>query len=241
MKKLILVSTGLMLAAFVNAEEIDQTLDTRADGDVDIYNTSGSVTVEGWSRDAVEVTGTLGEEVEEFIFERKGDTVVVKVKPIKGKRSGGRSTSSYITVQVPEMSNVDVATVSAVIDVQGVQGEQELQSVSGDVTSKVFAAELEVWNKKGKKVASLASLPVADEVPTHGVRVGPRSVGWRATAPGGEAPLADLASAVFEASSAVRRLLLSSASAFTGRTRHAARGDRRWLWPCAAAVCRIQR
>ena len=149
MKKLILVSAGLLLSVPVSAEEIDQVLDANADGKVEIYNTSGSVTVEGWSRDAVEVTGTLGEEVEEFIFERKGDTVVVKVKPVKGKRSGGRSTSSYITVRVPEKSSVDVATVSAVIDVGGVEGEQELQSVSGDVTTKMFAAELEAETVSG--------------------------------------------------------------------------------------------
>jgi len=71
MKKTVVMMAGLLLAASVNAEEINETLDASADGNVDIYNTSGSVTVEGWSRDAVEVTGTLGKEVEEVIFERK--------------------------------------------------------------------------------------------------------------------------------------------------------------------------
>jgi DUF4097 and DUF4098 domain-containing protein YvlB len=149
MKKLILVSAGLLLAAPVSAEEINESLDASANGSVDIYNTSGSVTVEGWSRNTVEVTGTLGEEVEEFIFERKRDTVVVKVKPTKGKSSGGRSTSSYITVRVPENSSIDVATISASIDVEGVAGEQELQSVSGDVVTKVFAAEIEAETVSG--------------------------------------------------------------------------------------------
>ena len=46
-----------------------------------------------------------------------------------------------------------------------------------------FAGELEVWDKQGKRVATVASLPLADEVPTHGVRVGPRGVSWRPTAP----------------------------------------------------------
>jgi DUF4097 and DUF4098 domain-containing protein YvlB len=149
MKKLILVSAGLLLAASVNAEEINETLDASADGTVEIYNTSGSVTVEGWSRNAVEVTGTLGEEVEEFIFERKGDTVVVKVKPIQGKSSGGRSTSSYITVLAPQKSRIDVATISAEIDVEGIEGEQELQSVSGRISTNAFAAEIEAETVSG--------------------------------------------------------------------------------------------
>ena len=150
MRKLILVGAGLLLAATASAEDINETLDASADGKVEIYNTSGSVTVEGWSQNAVEVTGTLGEEVDEFIFERKNDTVVVKVKPIQGKNSGGRSTSSYITVRVPQQSSIDVATISAEIDVEGVRGEQELQSVSGNVETRVFAAEIEVETVSGR-------------------------------------------------------------------------------------------
>jgi len=45
-----------------------------------------------------------------------------------------------------------------------------------------FAREIEVWNLKGQRVATVASVPLADEVPTQGVAKGPRSVSWRATA-----------------------------------------------------------
>jgi len=45
-----------------------------------------------------------------------------------------------------------------------------------------FASELEVWNADGQPVATVASLPLADEVPTHGVTLGPRDAAWRATA-----------------------------------------------------------
>jgi len=46
-----------------------------------------------------------------------------------------------------------------------------------------FAREIEVWNAQGEFVASIASLPLADAVPIHGVPDGPRSVSWRATTP----------------------------------------------------------
>ena len=46
-----------------------------------------------------------------------------------------------------------------------------------------FASEVEVWDQKGALVASIASHDLADEVPTHGVRTGPRGVSWRPTAP----------------------------------------------------------
>ena len=46
-----------------------------------------------------------------------------------------------------------------------------------------FASELEVWDPDGKPVATVASLPLADQVPIHGVALGPRGASWRATAP----------------------------------------------------------
>ncbi len=46
-----------------------------------------------------------------------------------------------------------------------------------------FASEIEVWDKSGSVVAKIASRPLADQVPTHGERVGPREVSWRPTAP----------------------------------------------------------
>lgn len=46
-----------------------------------------------------------------------------------------------------------------------------------------FASEVEVWDVDGKKVATVASLPLADEVPAQGVAEGPRQLEWRSTVP----------------------------------------------------------
>lgn len=54
---------------------------------------------------------------------------------------------------------------------------------SHEVTWRRFASEIEVWNNQGEVVKTLASLPVADNVPPQGVATGARGVGWRPTAP----------------------------------------------------------
>jgi len=46
-----------------------------------------------------------------------------------------------------------------------------------------FGSEVEVWDKKGRVVAEVATLPLADNVPAHGVPEGVRRIGWQATAP----------------------------------------------------------
>jgi dipeptidyl aminopeptidase/acylaminoacyl peptidase len=46
-----------------------------------------------------------------------------------------------------------------------------------------FPTEVEVWDMSGRKVETLASQPLAEQVPIDGVRVGPRDHEWRSTAP----------------------------------------------------------
>jgi dipeptidyl aminopeptidase/acylaminoacyl peptidase len=46
-----------------------------------------------------------------------------------------------------------------------------------------FPREVEVWDRSGKVVHKVASLPLADQVPIEGVRTGPRNVHWRPTEP----------------------------------------------------------
>ncbi len=46
-----------------------------------------------------------------------------------------------------------------------------------------FPKEVEIWNRSGKVVHKLASLPLADQVPIEGVPTGPRNYNWRPTEP----------------------------------------------------------
>jgi len=133
MKKLIAIVLGILLAAPATAEEVNRTLDAASNGRVHISNIAGEVTVNGWSRDQVEVTGELGRNVEELIFERDGNKVIIKVKVPK---NSGRGIDSDLHIQVPQGSSLDVSTVSADIDVKKVRGEQMLETVSGDVDTE---------------------------------------------------------------------------------------------------------
>lgn len=146
MKRIVIaIFTGL-IAVPVLAEDVNKTIDASADGQVDVTNIAGSVTIKGWSRNAVEVTGTLGRNVEELIFERDGDKIIIKVKVL---RRGGRGINSKLNINVPQNSSLDVGTVSADIDVENVDGEQSLSSVSGDVGTEQAGADIQVESVSG--------------------------------------------------------------------------------------------
>lgn len=146
MKRMTLIIAGLFLAAPLLAEEVDQTLEATPDGEVDISNIAGSITVEGWSRNAVEVTGTLGRNVEKLVFERDGDNVLIQVKV---PRKGGRGTDADLSIRVPEKSSIDVSGVSSDITVTSVRGVQRLQTVSGDVETESFGNDVSAESVSG--------------------------------------------------------------------------------------------
>jgi DUF4097 and DUF4098 domain-containing protein YvlB len=146
MKKWTAILLGTLFAMPVVAEDVDETLDAAADGHVDVSNIAGEVTISGWSRDQVEVTGELGRNVEELIFERDGDKITIKVKV---PRKGGRGIDSDLHIQVPQGSSVDVGTVSADIDVTEVRGEQSLNTVSGDVNTEADSSDVSAESVSG--------------------------------------------------------------------------------------------
>jgi len=146
MKYVKLMSLSLLRGAAF-AEDVNEKMDADADGTVSISNLAGSVEVQGWSRNEVEITGELGSNVEELIFERDGDEILIKVKV--PRRSHGRGIASELSINIPQGSSVQVHTVSADIEVSDVEGEQQLESVSGDVTTAAHAADIELGSVSG--------------------------------------------------------------------------------------------
>ncbi len=99
-------------------------------------------------------------------------------------------TASELVIIDPSTGDIDVlgpsasyATAEFSPDGEYILIERLIGPWSHEVAWWRFANEIEVWNDQGELVGTIASLPVADEVPIHGVPLGPRSVSWRSTAP----------------------------------------------------------
>ncbi len=130
----------------IASEDIDERQDADPTGDVEVSNISGEVHITGWDEDAIAITGELGNGVDRLDFVRDGKHTTIKVVYEKGRHSR-QSTDLYI--KVPEASDLEVNTVSADIEVEGVQGMQRLQSVSGDITSQIFEDDFEAKTVSG--------------------------------------------------------------------------------------------
>ncbi len=148
MNKVALILIGVLLATPALAERIDQTQDADAKGQVEIFNLAGDIEIIGWNKKQIQVTGTIGDDVEEFIFERDGKSTTIKVK-VPDRIHGHKDVTSDLVIHVPQGSSIEVSGVSSDITTEGVQGEQELQSVSGDIEIEVFSADVEAETVSG--------------------------------------------------------------------------------------------
>lgn len=122
----LLVTSGTAAAQ----QKIDETIRTTATGVVRINNVSGDVQVEGWDRDEIRITGTLGRGTERLAI--TGDPANTEIRVVL-PRNGRNIQGSDLFVRVPNGKTVNVHTTSADITVSGVAGNLELISTSGDV------------------------------------------------------------------------------------------------------------
>ena len=98
---------------------------------------------------------------------------------------------------------------------------------SNEVAFWRFAQEIEIWDKNGKKVSTVASLPLADAVPVQGVPLGARSVGWRSTSPNTLFWIEALDGGNPVAEATHRDKLMSLEAPFTGKAKEVFRAEHR--------------
>ena len=115
-------------------------------GTVEVSNVAGSVTVTGWDRNEVEITGVLGDGTERLDFTKAPR--LTRIKVILPERSHNVDDTDLV-IKVPVASVLSINTVSADVRVENVRGTQRLQTVSGDVQSQASGEDVECRTVSG--------------------------------------------------------------------------------------------
>lgn len=159
MKRLIL--TTLLACACslsIASDQINESAPLKKGGLLMITNVSGDVIVQGWSKNEVEVTGTLGKEAERLVFDADGDEILVKVEQRKDKdkekdkdwnnwrHEGGGTT---LSIRAPHSANLKIKTVSADVTIKDIRGSQRIRTVSGDLHTTVDSEDAELRTVSG--------------------------------------------------------------------------------------------
>jgi len=169
MKNLYVAIAALVLSPIALAEQpVDKRVPADPKGEVQVSTVSGLVSIDAWDRDEVQVTGTLGDDVERLDVETDRERRHTLIKVVAKKNSGrhhGDDIDAQLSIRVPAGSRLDVNTVSADVSVNGVRGEQRLQTVSGEISSDI-AADVEAKSVSGSVVLRGDNKPAVVTVTT---------------------------------------------------------------------------
>jgi len=128
-------------------QEVDETRDMAADGHVLVENLAGSVAVTVWDKAKVEIKGTLGDDVEAVDISTTANGIQVRVRNEGGSRN---IDATDLSLRIPTGASIEVETVSADIEVNGMAGESVvLNTVSGDVEANASPQRLEIQSVSG--------------------------------------------------------------------------------------------
>ena len=146
----------LLLASAASAgTPIDQTRAVNADARIDVSNVKGAVTVSGWDKPEVAISGTLGEGAKGLAVEGDASHLTIKVQaPDKqGWFSWGADTrmaDTQLDLKVPKAAAMKIEVVSADVTLDGVAGRTlDVSSVSGKLRLDSGAQEIGIGSVSG--------------------------------------------------------------------------------------------
>lgn len=166
------VAVGLFASASAWAnQKVNDTLDVDTNSYIEIEHINGKIEVIGWDKAQVKVEGELGEKTEEFIFERHGKDVTIKVE-VEPYRYNWReenygSFGDNLVVHVPHGAKISYNAVNAGasfsdisgglgvemingdIDLNNISGRTRLESVNGDIRFSKQTGDLRIETVNG--------------------------------------------------------------------------------------------
>ena len=163
---LLLALAAATAAPAFAATPIDQTRPLDARGRIEIENLKGRIQVRPWNRNEVHVGGSLGEGVERLVVEGGGDHLVVRVQYPKqfGAWRNDKSGPTDLQLQVPLQASLDVSSVSADVDIDGVAPKTlSVDSVSGGIVIAAAPGSADINSVSGDQQLTLNSRDVKVE------------------------------------------------------------------------------
>ena len=165
---------GLACAPLFAATPIDQARPLDPRGRIEIDNLKGRIQVRAWDRNEVRITGSLGEGVEKLVVEGDREHLVVRVQYPKhiGAWRSDQTGPSNLQLQVPLQADLEIESVSADIDIDGVApGDLDVNSVSGNVVAAAAPKHADINSVSGDLQVTLNSRDVKVETVSGDVRL----------------------------------------------------------------------
>jgi len=146
-KQIVAALAAVMVASAGAGEEIDVSKSAAVDGLVEIVNPRGEVTVVGWDKAEVSVSGELDDLTEEFQFEVDDNSTTIEIEI--PRRSANWGDGSDLMIHIPRASRVSFEGVSSDGNFRQIEGGLRARTASGDLEAEEIASQLNLTSVSG--------------------------------------------------------------------------------------------
>lgn len=143
------ISAALMMVASATAfagQSVDERWDIDANANISIENVAGSIEIRGWDKKEAQLTGELGNSVDELEISASDSSLQINVV----NRNQRNVDNTVLKLMVPKGANIEASAVSADIDIYGMDNEKlTANSVSGDVDVDAASRRVSIESVSG--------------------------------------------------------------------------------------------
>jgi Toastrack DUF4097 len=154
------------VSGFAISKDFDQSYPLRAGGSFDLQNVNGTVEVQGWDRDQVEVHAVKTARHKESDLDRV--SIEVSARPgavsvsTRYPQNEGVEVAVEYTIHVPRGARVEhVGTVNGTLRIAGVSEVGDLRTVNGDIEVFEAGGDVHAHTTNGNVHLELPYLPGA--------------------------------------------------------------------------------
>ncbi|MBF7074139.1 DUF4097 family beta strand repeat protein [Glaciecola sp. MH2013] len=137
--------------ALLAKQSVDEQMSADPKGSVEIEHVNGTAVITGWDKEQVSVKGELGDNTEDFRFERNGSSIQIIVETKKKNSWGnwGKDDGDTLTIFVPRGSRVSYTSVNAEIAMSNILGGTDIEVVNGDIDVKDLFQKIRLESVNG--------------------------------------------------------------------------------------------
>ncbi|QYJ87019.1 DUF4097 domain-containing protein [Shewanella mesophila] len=146
--KLAIIPMLMMSPVLLAAQSVDKKITTESNPKLNLQVHRGDVQITPWENNEIQVTGTLDELSEGLIVEKKGNIISIEDK-MPRRYSGNNKDGSKLTIMVPRELNLSAEGVSTSYHVNDLNGDINIQSVSGNIKATNLANEVTIYTVSG--------------------------------------------------------------------------------------------
>jgi DUF4097 and DUF4098 domain-containing protein YvlB len=147
------------------SKDFDQSYPLQPGGSFELQNVNGTVEVQGWDRDAVEVHAVKTAKVKESDLERVSIEVDAKPSAVsvvtRYPQNEGVEVAVEYTIHVPHGARLEhIGTVNGTLRIAGVDAIEDLRTVNGNIEVYEGGGAVHAHTTNGNVRLELARLPM---------------------------------------------------------------------------------